>query len=98
MNPIRVATVLVSGLLLAATGAQAADSEPPRLKYRARGAVCACDSGMSEDEIRKAWEARFGAQAKQPPARSAGPGSAPAGARARRDALNEDDKRREAGR
>jgi hypothetical protein len=95
MTPIRVVTVLVSGLLLAAMGAQAAEPQPPRLKYRARGAVCACDSGMSEDEIRKAWEARFGAQATQP-ARSVGPGDAPA--TTPRDAVNEDDKRKEAGR
>ncbi|GMV01925.1 MAG: hypothetical protein AMXMBFR52_15810 [Burkholderiales bacterium] len=46
--------------LLAATAAQAADADPPRLKYRARGPVCACESGMGENEIRRAWEARFG--------------------------------------
>ncbi len=50
--------------LLAAAVAQAA-ADPPRLKYRSRGPVCACESGLGESEIRKAWEARFGTGSQQ---------------------------------
>jgi hypothetical protein len=46
-------------LLLGSAGARAADAEQPRLKYRVKGPVCSCASGLGEDEIRKAWEARF---------------------------------------
>ncbi len=80
MTSIRVPLALA--WLLAATIVQAAAPEPPRLKYRSRGPVCACESGLGENEIRKAWEARFGSgsqrQAIGEPA--SGSGSAPAAA------------------
>ncbi|HNQ04509.1 MAG TPA: hypothetical protein PKH69_07835 [Thiobacillaceae bacterium] len=31
-----------------------AAGDSPRLKYRAKGSVCACDSGLSEADIRRA--------------------------------------------
>lgn len=65
-------------LLLAAAAVQAADSDPPRLKYRSRGPVCACESGMGENEIRKAWEARFGAGTQRPATGATQPGGGPA--------------------
>lgn len=68
-------------LVLAATGVEAADSDPPRLKYRSRGPVCACESGMGENEIRKAWEARFGAGPQRPATEAARQGDAPAASR-----------------
>ena len=54
-----VISVIALALFLGAAGVRAADAEQPRLKYRAKGPVCSCASGMSEDDIRKAWEARF---------------------------------------
>lgn len=47
-------TVMYGGI-----GVQAADAEQPRLKYRSKGPVCSCSSGLGEETIRKAWEARF---------------------------------------
>lgn len=41
------------GLALAATSAWSAD-KPSRLKYRAKGPVCGCSSGMSEADISRA--------------------------------------------
>lgn len=72
MTSIRVSFALA--WLLAAAVAQAA-ADPPRLKYRSRGPVCACESGMGENEIRKAWEARFGAGSQQQAADKPAPGS-----------------------
>lgn len=46
-------------LLLTISAAGAADSGPPRLKYRGSGLACTCASGTSEADIRKAWEARM---------------------------------------
>lgn len=59
MKSTGVFSVIALALFLGAAGARAADTESPRLKYRAKGSVCSCASGLSEDEIRKAWEARF---------------------------------------
>lgn len=72
MNSIRVSIALA--LLLAAALAQAATSDPPRLKYRSRGPVCSCESGLGEEEIRKAWEARFGSGSQQKAADAPAPG------------------------
>lgn len=44
-----IVTVMLS---LAATSAIAAETQP-RLKYRAKGPVCMCASGLSEEEIRR---------------------------------------------
>lgn len=41
------------GLLLSQGPAYAA-GDSPRLKYRAKGSVCSCDSGMSEADISRA--------------------------------------------
>jgi hypothetical protein len=59
MKSTRVVSVIALALFLGTAGARAADADPPRLKWRAKGPVCSCASGMSEDDIRKAWEARF---------------------------------------
>ena len=59
MKTTGVVTAIALALLLGAAGVRAADAESPRLKYRAKGPVCSCSSGMSEEDIRKAWEARF---------------------------------------
>jgi len=37
---------------IAAEAAEAAETQP-RLKYRAKGSVCMCASGLSEEEIRR---------------------------------------------
>jgi hypothetical protein len=42
--------VCAIGLALAMPGAWAAD-KPSRLKYRSKGSVCGCSSGMSEADI-----------------------------------------------
>lgn len=52
-------TVMAIAMLLAAPVADAVEPEQPRLKYRGKGLACTCASGTSEDDIRKAWEARF---------------------------------------
>ena len=78
MNSIRVSVVLAG--LLAAVLAHAAASDPPRLKYRARGPVCSCASGLDENEIRKAWEARFGSGSQSQAAPTPAPGGGSAAA------------------
>lgn len=60
MPPIRHSIALLLSLMLVMAHSQAAEPEKPRLKYRGKGPVCSCTSGLGEDEIRKAWEARFG--------------------------------------
>ncbi len=47
-------------LIIAIAQVQAAETSQPRLKFRGKGSVCMCATGMGEEEIRKAWEARFG--------------------------------------
>ena len=47
-------------LVMSIAQVQAADPSKPRLKYRGKGSVCMCATGTSDEEIRKAWEARFG--------------------------------------
>jgi len=51
-------------LLLAGTaGAATLDTiEKPRLKFRAKGPVCSCNSNTGEREIQAAFEARFSQQ------------------------------------
>lgn len=46
-------------LTLVATGVAAAETGQPRLKFRGKALACTCANGMSEEDIRKAWEARF---------------------------------------
>lgn len=59
MKSLRILSLTFLALSLGSAGTQAADAEKPRLKYRAKGPVCSCASGLGEEEIRKAWEARF---------------------------------------
>lgn len=54
-----VASVLALALTVAATSVAAAEPGQPRLKYRSKSLTCTCATGMSEEDIRKAWEARF---------------------------------------
>lgn len=58
MRLLRVVSLIALALLFV-TAARAADTEQPRLKYRAKGPVCSCTTGLNEETIRKAWEARF---------------------------------------
>jgi len=58
MRLLRVVSLIALALLFVAA-ARAADTEQPRLKYRAKGPVCSCSTGIDEETIRKAWEARF---------------------------------------
>lgn len=53
-----VASVLALAATVAATSVAAAEGQP-RLKYRSKGLTCTCATGMSEADIRKAWDARF---------------------------------------
>ena len=59
MKPLCIPSVLALTLILGPAGAYAAEEKPPRLKYRSKGPVCSCASGLDEEAIRKAWEARF---------------------------------------
>lgn len=59
MKSPSVLLLITLGLSLSVTGLQAADDPQPRLKYRSKGPVCSCSSGLDEEAIRKAWEARF---------------------------------------
>lgn len=59
MTSIRHSFVLLLALVLLTVHAQAAEQGKPRLKFRGKGPVCSCTSGLGEEEIRKAWEARF---------------------------------------
>ncbi|MDT3705512.1 MAG: hypothetical protein ROZ09_01715 [Thiobacillus sp.] len=54
-----LASVLALAAVVAATSVAAAEPEQPRLKYRSKSLTCTCANGMSEADIRKAWEARF---------------------------------------
>jgi hypothetical protein len=45
--------------MFAATSVAAAEAGQPRLKFRGKALACTCANGMSEEDIRKAWEARF---------------------------------------
>jgi hypothetical protein len=49
---------LALALTVAATSVAAAEGQP-RLKYRGKPMACTCANGTSEEDIRKAWEARF---------------------------------------
>ncbi len=46
-------------LTVAATNVAAAEAGQSRLKFRGKALACTCANGMSEEDIRKAWEARF---------------------------------------
>ncbi len=46
-------------LTVAATSVAAAEGGQSRLKFRGKALACTCANGMSEEDIRKAWEARF---------------------------------------
>lgn len=59
MRSTGVASVLALVLTVAATSVAAAEPGQPRLKFRGKGLACTCASGTSEEDIRKAWEARF---------------------------------------
>lgn len=59
MKPLHILSLAALVLLLGPVGARAAEGDTPRLKYRAKGPVCSCASGLNEEAIRKAWEARF---------------------------------------
>ncbi len=54
-----VSWVMALTLALTTASVGAAGPDQPRLKFRAKGPVCSCASGMSEADISKAWEARF---------------------------------------
>jgi len=51
--------VLMLIAMLVVVNVQAAEPGQPRLKFRGKGPVCSCATGMGEEDIRKAWEARF---------------------------------------
>ncbi|MFZ0105853.1 MAG: hypothetical protein WAK92_03225 [Thiobacillus sp.] len=46
-------------LALSAASVDAVASDKPRLKFRSKGPVCSCTSGMSEADISKAMAERF---------------------------------------
>lgn len=51
--------IMMVMLSLAATSAAEAAETQPRLKYRAKGSVCMCASGLSEEEIRRGMAQSF---------------------------------------
>jgi hypothetical protein len=51
--------ILALALTVVATSVAAADAGQPRLKFRGKALACTCANGMSEEDIRKAWDARF---------------------------------------
>jgi hypothetical protein len=53
-----IAPVAALALLLSAASVEAVASDKPRLKYRGKGPVCSCASGMSEADISKAMADR----------------------------------------
>jgi len=59
MQSTGMATVVTLALALAVASASVAAQEQPRLKFRGKGPVCSCASGMSEADISRAMEARF---------------------------------------
>ena len=59
MRSTGTAGLLALALMVAATSVAAAESGQPRLKFRGKALACTCANGMSEEDIRKAWEARF---------------------------------------
>ncbi len=51
---------LVALILIGVTmNVAAAEAGQSRLKFRGKALACTCANGMSEEDIRKAWEARF---------------------------------------
>jgi hypothetical protein len=54
-----IATLAALAVLMAAANVGAAEKSQSRLKFRGKGPVCSCASGMSEADIQKAMEARF---------------------------------------
>lgn len=51
--------VVALALVLSAASVDAVASDKPRLKFRSKGPVCSCTSGMSEADISKAMAERF---------------------------------------
>lgn len=68
MKPVFVllTAVMVLATALTTSLAWAGESSSPRLKYKGKGPVCMCSEGLSEEDLRKAWEARF-TQTGSPP-------------------------------
>ncbi|MBU0622425.1 MAG: hypothetical protein KJ795_11315 [Gammaproteobacteria bacterium] len=63
MKLVSASIAIVLILLTGEAGAWDEDIGHQRLKYRAKGSVCSCATGLSEAEIQKAWDARFAKRA-----------------------------------
>ncbi len=63
MKRVSASFAMVLILLTGEAGAWEEDIGQHRLRYRAKGPVCSCATGLSEAEIQKAWDARFAKQA-----------------------------------
>ena len=53
-----ISSVVALALVLSAASVDAVASDKPRLKFRGKGPVCSCTSGMSEADISKAMANR----------------------------------------
>lgn len=69
MKSLCILSLTMLLLSLGQAASHAADGDQPRLKYRSKGPVCSCASGLDEEAIRKAWEARFAQPDDARPAR-----------------------------
>lgn len=58
LNRTRSCAVLLA-MVMGVAHVEAAEPGQQRLKFRGKGPVCSCATGMGEEDIRKAWEARF---------------------------------------
>jgi hypothetical protein len=56
----RYAIAVAALLVLAAATTAAAGDSTPRLKYRSKGSVCSCETGLGEAEISQAMKRRAG--------------------------------------
>lgn len=59
MHLTAISSVVALALVLSAASVDAVASDKPRLKFRSKGPVCSCTSGMSEADISKAMAERF---------------------------------------
>lgn len=59
MQLTAISSVVALALVLSAASVDAVASDKPRLKFRGKGPVCSCTSGMSEADISKAMAERF---------------------------------------
>lgn len=59
MQLTAISSVVALALVLSAAGVDAVASDKPRLKFRSKGPVCSCTSGMSEADISKAMADRL---------------------------------------